>query len=492
MIDRMQLVSSSQDLQPDRVRDKIEPGASSSGPVGNFLGSVEHRGAGGLERPEPSLKPLTWLQRRMRKILFRGAKRMRGGCLVVRDADGEHRLGEVHSLSCCELTVHDPALYRRMLFGGALGAAESLMDGQWTAYDLTGVVRLFVRNLDVLDGFDRGWGSWRGGLERLRHWWRGNTRRNARANIRAHYDLGNPFFQLFLDPTMNYSSALFSNLASGQPGESLHRAQLNKMERLCQQLDLRPGQHLLEIGTGWGSLACYAARHYGCRVTTTTISAEQYQWSCERVRQEGLEPLVTVLDQDYRHLTGQYDRIVSVEMIEAVGDRYYDVFFAKCRELLRDDGLLLLQSITIVDQRYRQHLRNVDFICKYIFPGGSLPCISRLTQSAADAGAMRLVQLADFAPHYAETLRRWRGRFHQHAAGIRALGYDERFRRMWDYYLAYCEAAFEERQINLVHMLFAMKQSRIDPLTLADFPGSLASRPPVPREPRREEMGRET
>ncbi len=485
MIERMKTAGISRGM-------RLDPGQSGGLPAASPVGQVETVLASFGGRQMPSPRRLTWLQRRLRAILFRGARRMRGGCLVVRDADGEHWLGEVHSAVRCELDVHDPALYRRMLFGGALGAAESLMDGHWTAHDLTSVVRLFVRNLDVLDGFDRGWGSWRGGFERVRHWLRGNTRRNARQNIRAHYDVGNRFFQLFLDPTMNYSAALFTSLVEGQPGESLHRAQLNKMERLCQQLDLRPGQHLLEIGSGWGSLACYAARHYGCRVTTTTISAEQFQWSRERVRQEGLEPLVTVLDQDYRHLTGQYDRIVSVEMIEAVGDRYYDVFFAKCRELLRDDGLMLLQAITIVDQRYRQHLRSVDFICKYIFPGGSLPCISRLTQSASDAGAMRLVQLADFAPHYAETLRRWRGRFHQHATEIRELGYDERFRRMWDYYLAYCEAAFEERQINLVHMLFAMKQSRIDPLTLTGFPGSLASRTAAAREPRREEMARET
>lgn len=421
-------------------------------------------------------QPLTRFQRWMRGVLFRGASRLRGGSLWVRDADGLHLLGESSERPAAVLTVHSPRFYRRMVLGGALGAAESLMDGEWTCSDLTGLVRLLVRNTDVLDGFDRGWSLGRWGLERIRHWVRRNTRGNSRRNIRAHYDLGNGFFRLFLDPTMNYSSALFSDLDGKQPGESLHRAQLNKMDRLCRQLDLRPGQHLLEIGTGWGSLACYAAKHYGCRVTTTTISAEQYQWARERVRHEGLEDLVTVLDQDYRNLTGQYDRIVSVEMIEAVGDQFYDLFFRKCRELLRPDGLLLLQAITIVDQRYRQHLRSVDFICKYIFPGGSLPCISRLTASAAGAGGMRLVNLADFAAHYAETLRRWRTRFHQHLDAIRELGYDERFVRMWDYYLAYCEAAFEERQINLVHLLFATRESRIDPLTLPGFPGNCLER----------------
>jgi cyclopropane-fatty-acyl-phospholipid synthase len=336
------------------------------------------------------------------------------------------------------------------------------MDGDWTCSDLTGLVRLMTRNLDLADDFDRGFGRWRKSWERLGHWLRRNSTRQARKNIREHYDLGNEFFELFLDPTMNYSSAVFSDLGGSGHGESLHRGQLNKMDRLCRMLDLQPGDHLLEIGTGWGSLACYAAKHFGCRVTTTTISKEQFNWACRRVEMEGLKDRVTVLDRDYRLLEGKYDKIISVEMIEAVGDHYYETFFEKCNSLLKPDGLLLLQAITIVDQRYRKHLGSVDFICKYIFPGGSLPSISRLVQCAADSANMRLVELNDYAPHYAETLRRWRQRFHQQIEEVRALGYDERFIRMWDYYLAYCEAGFDERQINLVHVLWAHRQCRLD------------------------------
>jgi cyclopropane-fatty-acyl-phospholipid synthase len=421
-----------------------------------------------LPSPVKSTEPLRLSSRLYRKFIFGIVRRLRSGQLAIQDANGRQLFGipEYDSagqeLPPVEIQVHRPQFYGRVLWGGGLGAAESLMDGDWTCSDLTGLVRLMTRNLDLADDFDRGFGRWRKLWERTGHWLRRNSPRQARQNIREHYDLGNDFFELFLDPTMNYSSAIFSDLAGSGHGESLHRGQLNKMDRLCRMLDLGPQDHLLEIGTGWGSLACYAAKHFGCRVTTTTISREQYAWACRRVETEGLGERVTVLDRDYRLLEGKYDKIISVEMIEAVGDHYYETFFQKCNSLLKPDGLLLLQAITIVDQRYQQHLRSVDFICKYIFPGGSLPSISRLVQCAADAASMRLVQLNDYAPHYAETLRRWRQRFHQQLEQVRALGYDERFIRMWDYYLAYCEAGFDERQINLVHLLLAHRQCRLD------------------------------
>jgi len=403
-----------------------------------------------------------------RQFVFGIVRRLRRGQLAIQDSTGRYLFGVPEKAadgtlaSPIEIQVHRPVFYRRVLWGGGLGAAESLMDGDWSCSDLTGLVRLMTRNLDLADDFDRGFGRWRKSWEQLGHWLRRNSTRQARKNIREHYDLGNEFFELFLDPTMNYSSAIFSDLGGSGHGESLHRGQLNKMDRLCSMLDLKPGEHLLEIGTGWGSLACYAAKHFGCRVTTTTISKEQFNWACRRVEMEGLKDQVTVLDRDYRLLEGEYDKIISVEMIEAVGDHYYETFFEKCNSLLKPNGLLLLQAITIVDQRYRQHLSSVDFICKYIFPGGSLPSISRLVQCAADSASMRLVELNDYAPHYAETLRRWRQRFHQQIEEVRALGYDERFIRMWDYYLAYCEAGFDERQINLVHMLWAHRHCRLD------------------------------
>ena len=426
-----------------------------------------------LPTPVKPAEQLSFSNRLFRRFIFGIVRRLRSGQLAIQDASGRHLFGAAATddsgqpLPPIEIQVHRPAFYGRVLWGGGLGAAESLMDGDWSCSDLTGLVRLMTRNLDLADDFDRGFGRWRKSWERWGHWLRRNSPRQAKQNIREHYDLGNDFFELFLDPTMNYSSAVFSDLSVGAAGEthsreSLHRGQLNKMDRLCRMLDLGPDDHLLEIGTGWGSLACYAAKHFGCRVTTTTISREQYNWACRRVETEGLVDRVTVLDRDYRLLEGKYDKIISVEMIEAVGDHYYETFFEKCNSLLKPDGLLLLQAITIVDQRYREHLRSVDFICKYIFPGGSLPSITRLVQCAADSASMRLVQLNDYAPHYAETLRRWRQRFHQQLDKVRSLGYDERFIRMWDYYLAYCEAGFDERQINLVHLLWAHRQCRVD------------------------------
>ncbi len=417
---------------------------------------------------EPSLQPIRGWDRWFRKLLFSKCRQMQSGRVRVIDSDGEHCIGAGSHDDTPVVRVQNPRFYRRLVQGGNLAASESWMDGDWSVDDLPALIRIMVRNMSVTDRLDSVWGRTRRWVERLGHWLRRNTPRAARQNIQAHYDLGNEMFQLFLDPTMNYSSAIFQDLQPTSNPESLHRAQLTKMERLCRMLDLRPTDHLLEIGTGWGSLACYAAKHFGCRVTTTTISREQYEWACQRVEHEGLRERVTVLDQDYRALSGRFDKIVSVEMIEAVGDQYYPTFFEKCRSLLTAEGLLLLQSITMVDQRYEQHLRSVDFICKYIFPGGSLPCISRLVSVAASAAELRLVSLQDFAEHYAETLRRWRRRFWQNINAVRELGYDERFVRMWDYYLAYCEAGFAERQINVSHLLFAMKSAKFDPLTAVE------------------------
>jgi cyclopropane-fatty-acyl-phospholipid synthase len=405
---------------------------------------------------------LNWWQNSCRALIVNQVEKLTGDRLLLIDSQDKLPIGDEGGNAPIRVVVHNPRFYSRVLTGGPVGAAESLMDGDWSCSDLTRLVRLLLRNESVLSSLDGGFSTVKRVIERFRHWFRRNTVKRSRSNIREHYDLGNEFFSLFLDPTMNYSSAVFESLHARGVGESLHRAQLRKMQRLCEALQLNSSDHLLEIGTGWGSMACYAAKHFGCRVTTTTISREQFLWATNRVRQEGLDGLVTVLEQDYRLLEGRYDKIVSVEMIEAVGDQFYDTFFRKCQSLLKSEGLLLLQAITIVDQRYARHLKSVDFICKYIFPGGSLPCISRLVSSSATAADMRLVQLNDYAGHYAETLRRWRNRFWNQIETIRALGYSERFVRMWDYYLAYCEAAFDERQINLVHALFAKRESRFD------------------------------
>jgi len=277
-----------------------------------------------------------------------------------------------------------------------------------------------------------------------------NTRRGSERNISAHYDLGNEFFQLFLDPTMMYSSALFGDRAA-----TLEAASEAKLDEICRQLELKPEDHLLEIGTGWGSMAIHAARHYGCQVTTTTISKEQYEHSLQRVREAGLADRVEVLCKDYRALDGQYDKLVSIEMIEAVGHEFYREYFSTCSALLRDDGKMVIQAITIADQRYESARDSVDFIKRYIFPGGCLPSVAVIADQLARNTDMQMVHLKDITADYATTLACWRDRFMSQLDAVNRLGFDQRFVRMWEFYLCYCEGGFRERIISTVQVAFA-------------------------------------
>ena len=382
------------------------------------------------------------VESRLRKITA-------GGILLV-DGAAQTHFGDAKNLLQATVTVHDPRFYRRLVTGGGLGAAESLMEGEWSADDLVALVRIFVRNMNISDQLDQGVSALAHAFSRLGHWLRRNTAANARKNIHAHYDLGNDFFRLFLDDTMAYSCGVFPQVRA-----TMREASLGKFERACRKLELTPRDHLLEIGTGWGGLAIHAAKQFGCRVTTTTISEEQYTLARERVAAEGLQDRVTVLQQDYRALTGTFDKLVSIEMIEAVGHQYFDEFFRTCSRLLAPHGRMLLQGITILEQRYDAHISSIDFIRKYIFPGGDLPSVSALLAANAKAGDLRPIHLEDLAPHYVLTLRRWRDEFWRRIDAVRAQGYDERFIRMWDYYFAYCEAAFTERQTGLVQLLLA-------------------------------------
>ena len=369
------------------------------------------------------------------------------GCVLLGTADGPD---PIHAT----LTIHDPDFYRQVALGGSVGAGESYMDGQWSSDDLVALVRLLVRNRDLLDGMEGGLARLGGWALRAWHALRRNTRSGSRRNIAAHYDLGNPLFRIFLDAEMMYSSALFA------PGDTLDQASQRKLARICTKLDLRPSDHLLEIGTGWGGMALYAARHHGCRVTTTTISREQHALATERVARAGLADRVTVLLEDYRELRGRHDKLVSIEMIEAIGHQYLDTYFSRCAALLEPGGLALVQAITIEDHRYEQALRSVDFIKRHVFPGSFIPCVGAMTQSAARAGQLRLLNLEDFGPSYAETLRHWRTRFLDRLDEVRGLGYDERFVRMWEFYLCYCEGGFLERSISDVQLLFARSDNR--------------------------------
>jgi len=384
------------------------------------------------------------------------------GELVLRDGVTEHRYGcasSRYALSAT-ITVHDPRFYSDMAFGGSIGAGEAYMQGWWTVDDLTALVRILLCNRAVLDGMEGGLARLTGPLQKALHWLNRNTREGSRRNIAAHYDLGNDFFRLFLDPTMMYSSAIFKH-----QGMTLEQAQLSRLDRICRKLELAPGDHLLEIGTGWGSMAMHAAEHFGCRVTTTTISREQHELATERIARAGLAGRITVLREDYRDLSGQFDKLVSIEMIEAVGHHFYDDYFSQCGRLLKDDGLMLLQAITIADQRYEAARRSVDFIQRYIFPGSTIPSVTAMLDSITRASDLRLTHLEDIGPHYATTLRLWRENCERERDAIRALGYPEDFMRMWEFYLCYCEGGFLERAIGDVQMLLAKPGNRSEVVT---------------------------
>jgi cyclopropane-fatty-acyl-phospholipid synthase len=353
-----------------------------------------------------------------------------------------------HPLSV-KVEIHHPDFYRRMLTGGSIAAGEAFMDGWWSSPNLAKVMELMALNLSALDAISQK-SSWiKQSAYKMAHWLNRNTQANSKKNIHAHYDLGNDLYQLFLDKEMLYSSAIYS-----QQDDTLEQAQINKMERLCQQLELCDSDHVIEIGTGWGAMAIYMAQKYGCRVTTTTISKEQLAYAKHRVTELGLQDQITLLEQDYRDLEGSYDKLVSIEMIEAVGKSFLKSYVEKCNQLLKPGGKMAIQAITIADQRYQHYSSNVDFIQKYIFPGGFLPSTTSLLASTTEHSKLVLRNLHDIGIDYADTLADWDKRFNLAIGSVRNLGYDERFIRMWRYYLAYCEGGFRAKSISTVQLTF--------------------------------------
>lgn len=395
-----------------------------------------------------------------RHLLLHKLHALHSGTIRLSDTSGSTRLGRGCDLQV-NMQVHNPAFFRHAVLGGTLSVAESYLRGDWDCEDLTTFFRIFVRNIDTTDGLDRGLSRITSWLNRLYHLWHSNSKSGSRRNIHAHYDLGNEFFRLMLDDTLAYSSGIFLT-----PTSTLREASLEKMDRICRKLDLRPSDHLLEIGTGWGGLAIHAATHFGCRVTTTTISQQQYDVARERIGEAGLSDRVTLLLQDYRDLTGQFDKLVSVEMIEAVGHHYHDTYFRKCSELLKPDGTFVLQGIVMPDHRYQKYLRSVDFIQRYVFPGGCLPSMGALLGSMSRATDLRFVHAEDFGIHYSQTLREWRQRFNSRVDDVLNLGFPERFIRMWNYYLSYCEASFEERFTGVVQIQFDKPRCQRDPIAI--------------------------
>lgn len=393
------------------------------------------------------------IDRMFRRLIIGALQGLCGGQIVFEDALGTIAVGSgISDTRALRVVVRmlDLGAYRTIAVGGSVGAAESFRDGEWQCDDLVSLVRLLVRNRELLDRMERGFARLSGWALRGWHALRRNTCRGSRGNIAAHYDLGNEFFRLFLSADLMYSAALWSGA-----GDSLEEASARKLDAVCRKLALRSTDRVVEIGTGWGGFAIHAAKYAGCHVTTATISREQFTLAKERIAKEGLSDRVEVLLCDYRNLEGRFDKLVSIEMIEAVGARYLDTYFAKVTALLEPDGLALIQAITIEDHRYQQALRAVDFIQRHVFPGSFIPSLQAILDAKSRAGDLALIDAFDFGPSYARTLAAWRERFHAQLPAVRSLGFDERFVRLWDYYLAYCEGGFRERSIGVAHLLFS-------------------------------------
>ncbi|MCY4296073.1 MAG: cyclopropane-fatty-acyl-phospholipid synthase [Gammaproteobacteria bacterium] len=385
----------------------------------------------------------------LRKMMLRLLRRARHGRLVVREQGMiVATIGPKNDALRAEVDVLNPRLYARVVLGGDTAAAEAYMDGWWSSPDLAAVTRFFARNLDMTDAWGRRFGWLFKPASLLRLGARRNSRKQARRNIRRHYDLDVDFYRGFLDRRMQYSSAVFA-----QPGQALAEAQLNKLNRIGKLLELRPEDHLLEVGCGWGGLAVHAARNWGCRVTAVTNSAAQFEFVGGRIAREGLEDRIELVNRDYRQLGGSYDKLVSVEMIEAVGRNYLGAYFRKLNELLKPGGRLMLQAITIADQRYAAYSSGEDFIRKHVFPGGFLPSLGVIGNLMARKTDLVMRDLRDIGLDYADTLAHWRESFLENLEELRERGYPAEFLRLWDYYFAYCEGGFRERRISAVQLL---------------------------------------
>ena len=381
-----------------------------------------------------------------RSLFIKLLTRLQAGSIVLCEGDEQWSFGSgaPHAL----VTINDTEAYRKMVFGGSIGAGESYVEGLWDVDNLPELIRIMVRNIPLLDTMDRGFSWLNKPFDLVKHLFNGNSKRGAKRNILAHYDLGNTLYKSFLDESMMYSAALYPDKET-----TLEEAQQLKLEAICQKLDLQPTDRVIEIGTGWGGFALYAASRFGCTITTTTLSNAQYQEACARVAAAGLDHKITVLQQDYRELEGTYDKLVSIEMVEAVGHRYLPLYFRKCSSLLKPGGTMLLQAITIIDQKYSQYAGSVDFIQRYIFPGGCLLSNARMLQLLSEKTDMVVRHLDDFGLDYARTIEDWRTRFHNAFPRLEQYGYDQKFRRLWDFYLCYCLGGFLERYISVVHLV---------------------------------------
>ena len=401
----------------------------------------------------------SWLDNIARRLVLSRLRNLQEGQIVVSENNEETTLGCLTDdfPVPVQLRVLNPQFYSDVAFGGSIGAGEAYINGFWACENLGEMLRIFIRNREALEQVDSGLAILSKPLQKILHTFNKNTRKGSRKNIAAHYDLGNDFYQLWLDPEMMYSCAYFD-----EPDTPLDVASTEKLDRICRKLSLSADDSVIEIGTGWGGFAIHAAKHYGCHVTTTTISQQQFDYAQQAVRQAGLEDKVTLLFEDYRDLEGSFDKLVSIEMIEAVGHEFHDDYFKKCCDLLKPDGQMLLQAITMADQRYDQYKTGVDFIKRYIFPGGCLTSVTDMSRTMTAHTDMRVIHLEDIGPHYATTLRHWHDRFFARIDEVRELGYSDAFIRMWQYFLCYCESAFIERATGTVQMLIMRPGARRD------------------------------
>jgi cyclopropane-fatty-acyl-phospholipid synthase len=402
-----------------------------------------------------SKSPSAW-ERACRSIFLGVLKRLPYGYMTM--SENGHIIGQFghkeHDLHA-QVNILDASAYPKLLFGGSIASGETFSDNLWDTPNLTNVIRIFARNLPMLDEWEKRFNWITMPALKISHFANRNSADQAKRNISAHYDLGNKLYSKFLDRSMMYSAAIYPD-----PNASLAQAQQHKLRTICEKLQLKETDHLIEIGTGWGGLAIHAAKHYGCKVTTTTISEEQHAYAQQWIDKEGLGDKITLLKKDYRVLEGEYDKLVSIEMIEAVGKRYLTTFFKKCSSLLKPDGLMLLQSITIDDRRHKSYSNSVDFIQKYIFPGGYLPSQMIINKHLKADTDLSIADIQDIGLDYAQTLQDWFVAFMTQKQALAEDGYDDRFMRMWQYYLNYCEGGFLERAISTLQLVMRKPQHR--------------------------------
>jgi cyclopropane-fatty-acyl-phospholipid synthase len=400
---------------------------------------------------EPSFRLVDYF---CRNQIFSRFELIKEGCIEIEETfkgGSVYTFGESgNSLLRSKMKIHDPIAYSKMALGGSIATGESFSVGEWSCNSLTDLIRVFARNRDVVMKVDLGIARLGNLFQKIFHRFHQNSIPGARKNIKAHYDLGNDFFELFLDSNWMYSSAVFLKNES-----TLEEAQFEKVDRICRSLNLKPSDHLLEIGTGWGGFALHAAKYYGCKVTTTTISEKQFELATKRVRDSGLQDQITVLKKDYRLLEGQFDKLVSIEMIEAVGLDYLGIYFEKCSSLLKPEGEMVIQAITIRDDFYEHAKNNVDFIQRYIFPGSGIPCLEVMSRLVKEKTDLQITQLEDFGYHYARTLSVWSERLKSNHHELTRRGYSEELYRMFQFYFSYCEGGFLEKTISVLQMKFS-------------------------------------